>query len=67
MVGDRVRLSKYREKFTRRFDPTHTKEIFIVSEILNTEPTTYKVKDLKGEEIEGCIYEPELVKYKKKR
>lgn len=66
-VGDRVRLSKYRETFTRGYDPTHTEEIFIVSEILKSDyPITYRVKDLQGNEIKGSIYEAEMTKYNKK-
>ena len=37
-------------------------EIFKIKEIQNTNPITYKLEDLKGEEIKGTFYEPELQK-----
>ena len=66
-IGDRVRLSKYRETFHRGYNPTTTEEIFVVSEIVKPDfPITYRVKDLNGEEIKGTLYEPEMIKYNKK-
>ena len=35
---------------------------FTIKEIQNTNPITYKLKDLKDEEIKGTFYEPELQK-----
>ena len=37
-------------------------EIFIISEVLNSNPYTYKIRDLQGEEIVGSFYEQELLK-----
>ena len=34
--------------------------VFTVSEVHYTEPITYKLKDLNGEEIKGSFYEQEL-------
>jgi hypothetical protein len=36
-----------------------------VSKVLNTSLATYKVKGFNDEEIEGCFYEPELVRFNK--
>ncbi len=36
-----------------------------MSKVLNTNPVTYKIKDWNDEEVEGSLYEPELVKYDK--
>ena len=55
-AGDHVRLSKYGETFTRGYDLMHMEEIFVLFEILKSKSTTYKEKDLKGEEIKGSIY-----------
>ena len=42
LVGDRVRITKFKSTFSTKYDPNLTQEIFTVSEILNTKPTTYK-------------------------
>lgn len=65
-VDERVRISKYKTPFMRGYDPSFTEEIFIITEILKTDPISYKIKDLNGNEIKGSIYEPEMVKYDKK-
>ena len=55
-VGDRVRITKKKKGYTTRW----TKEIFVIEKVLNTIPFTYKIIDLKGEEITGSFYEQEL-------
>ncbi|GBM60754.1 Putative uncharacterized transposon-derived protein F54H12.3 [Araneus ventricosus] len=65
-IGDTVRISKYKETFTRGYDPTFSEEIFTISEILKTDPITYRIKDLNGKEIKETYYEYEMVKYNKK-
>ncbi|GBN84574.1 hypothetical protein AVEN_185636-1 [Araneus ventricosus] len=65
-IGDTVRTSKYKTPLMKGHDATFTEEIFPVSEVLNTYPITYKIKDLNGKEITGTYYEKELVKYNKK-
>ena len=62
-VGDKVRISKFKRKiFDKGFTPNWTEEIFVVDEILNTNPLTYKLVDLLGEKITGSFYEAELQK-----
>ena len=62
-VGDIVRISKYKRKtFDKEYTSNWTKEIFIISEVLNSNPYTYKIRDLQGEEIVGSFYEQELLK-----
>ena len=62
-VGDTVRISKYKRKtFDKGYTPNWTEEVFIISEIRPTDPITYKIKDLNGEEIEGTFYREELQK-----
>ena len=64
-VGDKVRISKYKRKvFDKGYTPNWTEEIFVIHDILLTNPLTYKVVDLLGEEIEGSFYEKELQKAK---
>ena len=60
-VGDKVRISKYKRKvFDKGYKQNWTEEIFVVDKIQFTNPVTYKIKDLSGEEILGTFYEPEL-------
>ena len=40
--------------------------MFVVSKVLETDPITYRVRDLNEEEVKGTFYENELVKYDKK-
>jgi hypothetical protein len=42
--------------------PRWSEEVFIVSQIQYTDPTTYKITDNNGEEIEGTFYQQELQK-----
>lgn len=62
-VGDTVRLSKYRGKFTRGYTRNYRSEIFCVRAVLDTYPRTYKLETCgkKREEIDGSFYAPELV------
>jgi transposase InsO family protein len=64
-VGDKVRISKWKGTFEKGYLPNWTRELFTVSKVLNTSPTTYKIEDYNDEEIEGSFYEPELVKFDK--
>ena len=59
-IGDRVRIHKYKNIFSKRYETIWTEEIFTVSQIINTSPITYKIKDLSGEEIIGSFYKQEL-------
>ena len=56
-------LNTYKRKtFDKGYTPNWTEEIFIISEVLNSNPYTYKIHDLQGEEIVGSFYEQELLK-----
>ena len=48
------------------YTPNWTEEVFVIDEVLNTKPFTYKIVDLMGEAIEGSFYEQELQKQPKK-
>ena len=61
-VGDRVRITKKKKVFEKGYTTRWTEEIFTITEIQNTNPVTYKLADLQGEEIKGTFYEPELQK-----
>ena len=63
-VGDRVRISKFKNIFAKGCAPNRSKEIFIVNKINDTEPYKYNHKDLNDEEIIGSFYDRELQKTK---
>ena len=64
-VGENVRISKFKRKiFHEGFTPNWTEEIFVIDEILNTNPVTYKLVDLQGKKGTGSFYEQELQKAK---
>ena len=56
-VGDRVRISKFKNIFAKGYTPNWSREIFIVNKIYDIVPYTYNLKDLNGEQIIGSFYE----------
>ena len=63
-VGDRVRISKFKNIFTKGYTPNWSKEIFIVNKINDAVLYMYNIKDLNDEEIIGSFYNRELQKTK---
>ena len=61
-VGDRVRISKFKNIFAKGYTPNWSKETFIVDKINDTVPYTCNNKDLNDEEIIGSFYGKELQK-----
>ena len=61
-VGDRVRISKFKNIFAKGYTPNWSKEIFIVDKINDIVPYMYNIKDLNEEEIVGSFYDKELQK-----
>ena len=61
-VGDRVRISKFKNIFAKGYTPNWSTQIFIIDKINDTVPYTYNIKDLNGEEIIGSFYDRELQK-----
>ena len=45
-VGDRVRISKYKNILAKGYTPNFSEEVFVVSKIENTVPWTYVINDL---------------------
>ena len=60
-VGDKVRITKKKNIFEKGFTITWTDKIYTITQVLNTLPPTYKIRDDK-EEIEGSFYQQELQK-----
>ena len=61
-MGDHVRMSKYKNIYTKGYTQNWSEEIFMISKIKNTVPWTYVISDLNGEPITGKNYEKELQK-----
>ena len=59
-VGDRVRIFKYKTLFEKGYSAKWTNEIFLIKHVRNTNPITYRLIDLKGEDILGMFYDNEL-------
>ena len=60
-VGQHVRLSKSKMIFEKGYLPSWIEEVFTISKVLPTTPTTqYKVKDYNSEKIKGSFYTEEL-------
>ena len=61
-VGDRVRISKFKNIFAKGYTPNWSREIFSVNKINDTVPYTYNIKDLNDEGIIGSVCERVLQK-----
>ena len=61
-VGDKIRISRKKDFFEKGYTPRWTEEVFEITKVLYTDPPTYKIKDLNGEEIQGTFYEQEMQK-----
>ncbi|GFY34677.1 chromo domain-containing protein [Trichonephila clavipes] len=60
--GDLVRISKANKCFQRGYLPGWSDEIFRVSKVKFSHPTTFELQDLKSEAIKGRFYAEELQK-----
>lgn len=61
-IGDRVRVSKVKRHFEKGYTPNWTEEVFVIDQILPTQPVTYRIEDLAEEPIVGSFYEQQLQK-----
>lgn len=59
-LGHLVRISKYKHMFEKGFTPNWTTEVFKINKIQFTNPPTYLLVDLNGNEIKGGFYAEEL-------
>ena len=65
-IGKHVRISKYKNIFTKGYTLHWSEDIFVIKKVKNTVPWTYVINDLNGEEIIGTFYEKELQKTNQK-
>lgn len=63
-LNDRVRIKKLKKTFENKYDTNWSREIFVISDVLNTRPVTYKIRDLNNEDVEGSFYYEDLQKTK---
>ena len=62
-IGDKVRFNLRKRTFEKDSTANWSEEIFEICEVLqNTQPITYKIKDLAGEVLEGAFYKEQLQK-----
>ena len=60
-MNDRVRIRKYKNIFSKGYTKKWSRKIFIIDLVLNTNPWTYKIKDLNWEKIIESFNEKELM------
>ena len=64
-MGNKLRITMKRQPFRKGYVGSWSEEIFVVDSRHPTQPVTYGIKDLAGEDIKGKFYEPELQKIDK--
>ena len=65
-IDDKVQISKTKAIFEKGYLPNWSEELYTIDKVQKKIPSTYKLKNLLGEEIEGSICEQELQKVTKK-
>ena len=66
ILGDHVRISKYKNNFAKGYSPNWSEEVFVINKIKNKVPWTYVINDLNGEQVIGSFYEKEMQKTNQK-
>lgn len=61
-VGDHVRLSQLRQPFKKSYLQGWTEEVFEISRVIQSNPITYKVRELDETPVEGTFYKEDLQK-----
>ena len=59
-VGDRVRITKYKNIFSKGYTENWSREIFVIDSVMKTHPWMYRIKDSDGKKIRS-FYERELL------
>ena len=63
-VGDVVRISKFKGVFEKGYSANFSTELFTITKVNITNPTTYNLDDIEGNPMKGSLYEMELLKTK---
>ena len=66
-VGDRVRISKYKNICAKGYTPNWSEEVFVIKKVKNAVPWTFVINDLNDEEIMGTCYEKGIAKDESRR
>ena len=68
IVGDYVRILKFKDIFAKFYVPNWSEEYFVIKRVIkNTLPWTYVINDLNGEDIFGTFYKKRIEKSKSSR
>ena len=59
-MGSHVRISKYKNVFSKGYPPNCFEEIFLIKRVKNTVQWTYVIRSLNGEKVAGIIYKKKL-------
>ena len=59
-VNDRVRITKYKNIFSKDYTEKWSREMFIIDSVLKTTPWNYKIKDINREKMIGNFNGQEL-------
>ena len=65
-IGDTVRISKYKNIFTKGHVLNWPEEVFVLKKFEQTMPWTYFIADFNGEDIVGTFYKRDLGKVEQK-
>ena len=57
IVGNHVRISKYKNIFAKGCTQNQSEEVFVIKKVKDTVPWTYNINDLNDHEIIGTFYE----------
>ena len=60
-IGDRVRVTKYKNTISKSYNENWSREIFIIDSVMKANSWTYQIKDLYREKIIESFYEKELL------
>ena len=58
--NDKVRITKYKNIFSKGYNENRSREIFIIDSVLKTNPWTYKCKHWNRKKMKGSFYEKQL-------
>ena len=60
-VNDRLRITKYKNIYSKSHTENWSREILVIDSLLKTNSWRYKIKHLNGEKKIGSFYEKELL------
>ena len=59
IIGDTVRISKYKKIFAKGYTPNWSEEVFVIKKVKNTVLWTFVINGLNEEEIVEVFYQRE--------